>query len=204
GKPRDVASEIVKMIYPEGDGRIPIVSVTGTNGKTTVTRLIAHILSSPGVRVGMTTTDGIWVAGQEVAKGDTTGPRSAATVLFDPQVDIAVLETARGGIVRNGLGYDWSDVGVMTNIEADHIGQDGIETVDDILRIKSLVAERVREGGTLVLNADDPMLIGVPGQAKVSRIPKQVVWFSLSPENPKVRDTDGTAYTVQDGNIVEI
>ena len=135
GRPRDVASEIVKLLYPEGDGRIPIVSITGTNGKTTVTRLIAHILGAPGVRVGMTTTDGIWIAGDKVAAGDSTGPRSAATVLFDPQVDVAVLETSRGGMVRDGLGYDWSDVGVMTNIEADHIGQDGIESIDDILRI---------------------------------------------------------------------
>jgi cyanophycin synthetase len=206
GKSRDVASEIIRMLYPEGDGRVPIVSITGTNGKTTVTRLIGHILSAPDVLVGITTTDGIWVAGQEVVTGDTTGPRSAATVLFDPQVDVAVLETARGGLVRNGLGYDWSDVGVMTNIQADHIGQDGIESLDDILRIKSLVAERVREGGTLVLNADDPLLREVPQRPKVSRVQKNIVWFAFEAANPvleSARRSGGTVYFVEDGYIVE-
>jgi cyanophycin synthetase len=206
GQPRDVASEIIRMLYPEGNGRVPIVSITGTNGKTTVTRLIAHILAAGGCRVGMTTTDGIWIAGRKIASGDTTGPRSAATVLFDPEVDLAVLETARGGIVRNGLGYDWSDVAVMTNIGPDHIGQDGIETVEDILRIKSLVAERVREDGALVLNADDALLRGVPQQKKVARVRKNVVWFAFDASNPRLKEAlrkGATVYYVDHDEILE-
>lgn len=206
GTPRDAAGAIVNMLYPSGDGRIPIVSITGTNGKTTVTRLIAHILAGYGACVGMTTTDGIWIDGEQIAAGDTTGPRSAASVLSDPSVDIAVLETARGGIARNGLGYDWSDVGVMTNIGADHIGQDGIRDVEDILRIKALVAERVREGGALVLNADDPLLIGVPQLRKVARIPKRIVWFAFGADNPilaEARSQGGTVYFVENGWILE-
>jgi cyanophycin synthetase len=206
GQPRDVAAEIVRMIFPQGNGRIPILSITGTNGKTTVTRLIAHILGQTNSRIGMTTTDGIWIGGRQVVAGDTTGPRSAATVLFDPDVEIAVLETARGGIVRNGLGYDWSDVGVMTNIQADHIGQDGIESMEDILRIKSLVAERVREGGTLVLNADDELLRTVPDRPKVSRVPKKIVWFAMDAASPTLdaaRRAGGTVYYYEDGYITE-
>jgi cyanophycin synthetase len=206
GQPRDVATEIVRMLYPEGNARVPIVSITGTNGKTTVTRLIAHILGAAGCRIGMTTTDGIWIGGRKVSSGDTTGPRSAATVLFDPEVDLAVLETARGGIVRNGLGYDWADVGVMTNIGPDHIGQDGIQSIDDILRIKSLVAERVREGGTLVLNADDEMLRTVPQRPKVARVEKNIVWFAFDASNPTVKEAlrkGATAYYVDDGHIHE-
>jgi cyanophycin synthetase len=206
GKARDVASGIVETLYPTGNGRIPIVSVTGTNGKTTVTRLIAHILAESNSTIGMTTTDGIWVGRRQIASGDTTGPRSAATILFDPDVDVAVLETARGGIVRNGLGYDWSDVGVMTNIQADHIGQDGIEHIDDILRIKALVAERVREGGALVLNADDPMLVQVPLRSKVSRVPKRIIWFAFDAANPVLHDArqnGGTVYFVADGSVYE-
>jgi cyanophycin synthetase len=206
GEPRDVASEIVRMLYPEGNARVPIVSITGTNGKTTVTRLVAHILGAAGCRIGMTTTDGIWIAGRQVASGDTTGPRSAATVLFDPEVDLAVLETARGGIVRNGLGYDWSDVGVMTNIGPDHIGQDGIESIDDILRIKSLVAERVRQGGTLILNADDEMLRVVPQRPKVARVDKSIVWFAFDASNPTLKEAQrngATVYYVDEGHIDE-
>lgn len=125
GEPRDVGGAIIRMLYPEGaNGRIPIVSITGTNGKTTVTRMIGHAIAASAQTVGMTTTDGIWIGGEEVARGDMTGPWSAGVVLSDSSVDFAVLETARGGIVRSGLGYDWSDVGVITNIQADHLGQD--------------------------------------------------------------------------------
>jgi cyanophycin synthetase len=112
-----------------------------------------------------------------------TGPWSATVVLSDSSVEVAVLETARGGIVRSGLGYDWSDISIMTNIQADHLGQDGIDTIDDILRIKRLVAERVRAGGTLILNADDEYLVHVPQEPKVSAIPKEIVYISLNPNN---------------------
>ena len=184
GQPRDVGGAIIDMLYPAGaPSRVPIISITGTNGKTTVTRLIRHVLAGSGETVGMTTTDGIWIGADEIARGDMTGPWSAGVVLSDSTVDVAVLETARGGIVRSGLGYDWSDISVMTNIQADHIGQDGIETIEDIARIKRLVAERVRDGGTLILNADDEHLVQMPQHPKVAALPKQIVYFSLEPHN---------------------
>ncbi|HKP12392.1 MAG TPA: cyanophycin synthetase [Blastocatellia bacterium] len=207
GTPRDVGKAIVDMLYPGGaTGRIPLISTTGTNGKTTVTRMIGHALLGAGNVVGMTTTDGIYINGEMIVEGDTTGPASARTVLTDPTVEVAVLETARGGIVRRGLGYDWADVAVLTNVKADHIGQDGIKSVDDILHIKSLVAERVREGGTLVLNADDERLARLTERPGVSRINKRVVYFSLDAGSPviaKHRAGGGLAYFARDGWIIE-
>ncbi|HEX8290481.1 MAG TPA: cyanophycin synthetase [Pyrinomonadaceae bacterium] len=208
GRPRDVGDAIVGMLYPEGSpSRIPVISVTGTNGKTTVTRMLSHLLIDAGFMTGTTTTDGIYLNGERIVRGDTTGPVSAMTVLEDRAVEVAVLETARGGIVRRGLGYDWSDVGVLTNVGADHIGQDGIESVEDILWIKSLVAERVREGGTLVLNADDELLAGLSGRRAVARVPKRYVYFSLRPDNPVLLDNaraGGVGYFFRGGWIIEI
>jgi cyanophycin synthetase len=120
GKPRDVGGAIIEMLYPNGqNGRIPIISITGTNGKTTVTRMISHILNDGNRTVGMTTSTGIHLNGELIVKGDTTGPISARTILGDKAVDVAVLETARGGIVRRGLAYDWSDISILTNISED-------------------------------------------------------------------------------------
>jgi cyanophycin synthetase len=208
GKPRDVGRAIVEMLYPEGaPSRIPVVSVTGTNGKTTVTRMLSHIMMESGLVTGTTTTDGIYINGERIVRGDTTGPVSAQTILEDRAVEVAVLETARGGIIRRGLGYDWSDVGVLTNVGADHIGQDGIESVEDILWIKSLVAERVREGGTLVLNADDELLATLPEHRAVARIRKRYVYFSLREDNPVLLDaaaSGGTGYFHRDGKIFEV
>lgn len=208
GEAKNVGAAIVEMLYPNNaPSRIPIVSITGTNGKTTVTRMIAHAFAQAGNCVGLTTTDGIWIGGELVTKGDTTGPRSARAVLSDPGVDIAVLETARGGLVKNGLGYDWSDVSVMTNIQADHLGQDGIETIEDILYIKSLVAERVREGGTLVLNADDELLARLALEPRIQRVQKNIVYFSLKPHHITLKRhilAGGTAYSIRDGWLVEI
>ena len=207
GKPRDVGGAIVEMLYPNGEnGRIPIISITGTNGKTTVSRMISHILKESGLIVGTTTTDGIYLNGEEIIKGDTTGPVSAKTILGDSSVKVAVLETARGGIVRRGLGYDWSDIGVITNISEDHIGQDGIETIDDIINIKALIAERVRPGGTLILNADDPNSLRVLERERVKALPKRIVLFSLDDKNPLLQkhlDENGTVYFAKNGWITE-
>jgi cyanophycin synthetase len=208
GKRREVGEAIVETLFPgRSPSRIPIIAITGTNGKTTVTRLIAHALSQAGNCVGMTTTDGIYIGGELVMEGDTTGPISARSVLTDPSVDVAVLETARGGIVRRGLGYDWSDIGVMTNIQPDHFGQDGIEDLEDLLQVKSLVAERVREGGTVVLNADDPHLAQLMESRRMGGIPRNVVYFSMNENNRLVgRHTGdgGTAYIVRRDWIVEL
>jgi cyanophycin synthetase len=208
GKARDVGAAIIQMIYPCGsDGRIPIFSITGTNGKTTVTRMIGHVLAQTGQTVGITTTDGIYLGDRRIVEGDTTGPHSARTVLSDPSVEVAVLETARGGIVRRGLGYDWSDISVLTNIGPDHIGQDGIESVEDLVYIKSLIAERVREGGTLILNADDEHLARLMENPRVSKLKKRVVYFSLHENNPLISQhvaAGDTAYFLRDGLIIEV
>ncbi len=207
GVPRDVGEAVVDSIFPPGaPARIPIISITGTNGKTTVTRMTAHVLGNAGLYVGMTTTDGIYIDGEQVVEGDTTGPQSAQVVLSDPAVEAAVLETARGGILRRGLGYDWSDIGVMTNISDDHIGQDGIKSVEDVVYIKSLVAERVKEGGTLILNADDEHLAKLMECERVNRVPKRVVYFSLDENNPLVRShlqNGGTAYVAKNKALIE-
>lgn len=207
GKSRDVGGAIIDMLYPSGtEARIPLITITGTNGKTTVTRMIGHALSETGLTVGMTTTEGIYIGGEAIVKGDTTGPHSARTVLSDPSVEVAVLETARGGIMRRGLGYDWSDIAIMTNVQPDHLGQDGIESIEDLVYVKSLVAERVREGGTLILNADDEHLARLMEIERVQRVPKRVVYFSLRDNHLLIKrqlSAGGTAYFVRDGWIIE-
>ena len=207
GMPRDVGQAVVDAIFsPGAPSRIPIISITGTNGKTTVTRMIGHVLRNNKLCVGMTTTDGIFIGDERVVEGDTTGPQSAQVVLADPAVEVAVLETARGGILRRGLGYDWSDIAVMTNISDDHIGQDGIKSVDDILYVKSLVAERVKEGGTLILNADDKHLAELMQCERVNRVPKRVVYFSRDENNPLVKshlESGGTAYFARKQALIE-
>jgi cyanophycin synthetase len=207
GKPRDVGGAIIEMLYPAcNDGRIPIISITGTNGKTTVTRMIGHVLTQTGQRVGITTTDGIYTGDRRIVEGDTTGPHSARTVLSDPAIDVAVLETARGGIVRRGLGYDWSDIGVITNIGPDHIGQDGIESIEDIVQIKALVAERVRAGGALILNADDEHLPRLTDIRRVREPLRRIIYFSLHENNPIIAGhaaSGNTAYFLRDSLIIE-
>ncbi|KUL41290.1 cyanophycin synthetase [Actinoplanes awajinensis] len=207
GRARDVGDAIVRAMFPGGsDGRIPTVAVTGTNGKTTVTRLAAHLLGGNGRTVGTTTTDGVFVDGRAIHLADATGPRSAQQVLGDPQVEVAVLETARGGLLRRGLGYDWSDVGVITNITADHLGQDGLDAIEDLAHVKAVVAERVRDGGTLVLNVDDPWVRSLPGRPRVRADRKRLVWFGLDPANPVLTEhlgRGGTAYVLQDGWLVQ-
>jgi cyanophycin synthetase len=159
GTPRNVAKPVIDMLFPLGtQSRIPTVAITGTNGKTTTARLVAHILKMHGMRTGLTTTDGIYIDGQLYLRGDMTGPWSARMVFKDPTIEAAVLETARGGIVREGLGFDACDVGAVLNVQADHLGLRGIETLEDLAKVKSLVVEVVRKQGTSVLNADDPLV----------------------------------------------
>jgi cyanophycin synthetase len=208
GAPRDPGEAIVESLYPdEAPSRIPIVSVTGTNGKTTTTRLIAHLAASLGRRIGVTTSAGVFIDGTRIAAGDTTGPASAAALLSDPTVELAVLETARGGIVRRGLGYDWSDVGVITNVQPDHLGQDGHETVEDLVRVKAIVAERVHEGGTLVVNADCPNALAILDSPRVGRLRRSVVLYTIDPALPRVQEhvaKGGTAFLLEGGWLVEV
>ncbi len=183
GMPRNVAEPVLDMLFPPGTPcRIPIIAITGTNGKTTTTRLTAHIFKRTGKVVGYTTTDGIYIGEWLVEKGDTTGPRSAQVILRDPTVEIAVLETARGGIIRSGLGFDFCDVGVVLNVQADHLGSGDIETVEDLANVKSVVAQAVCPSGYAVLNADDPLVAGM-----ASKVKGQVAYFSLQEDNPIVR-----------------
>lgn len=180
GKPRNVAAEILKRLYPDPDAiRIPIVSITGTNGKTTTTRMIRSILTKAGHTVGMTSTDGVFVGEKNLEKGDNTGPLSAEMVLRNKAVTAAVLETARGGMIRKGLAYDLADVGVVTNISDDHLGMDGIEDTDGLAKAKALVIEAVRKNGYVVLNADDKYCSFMMSRAK-----GRIILFSTNKENP--------------------
>ncbi len=156
GEPQYVARPVIDSLFPAGaSARIPIVAVTGTNGKTTTVRMIAHVLKLMGRRVGMTSTDGIVVDGRLIKKGDMSGPKSAQTVLQNPTVDTAVFEVARGGILREGLGYDRNDVAVVTNVAGDHLGLGGINTIGQLANVKGVIVEAVPRSGTAVLNADD-------------------------------------------------
>jgi len=184
GKPRNVAAPVLDMLFPTlHSGRIPIVSVTGTNGKTTTTRLIAHIMKTAGEKVGYTTTDGIYIQNQLLYKGDCSGPESARFVLRDPTVNYAVFETARGGMLRAGLGYDLCDVGVVTNVASDHLGLHGIYTLEQLTRVKSLVAENVHADGYAVLNADDDLVFSM--QENVSC---KSALFSMDENNPRLKE----------------
>lgn len=179
GKPRKVGNAIVDMLFPYGSKHsIPIISVTGTNGKTTTTRIISHILKAQGMVTGMTTTGGIYINDKCIMKGDTTGPASAAVLLQDKTVDIAVLETARGGLIRSGLGYDLADVAVLTNISEDHLGLDGVDTLEDMLHVKSLVVEAVKSNGYVVLNADDQLVVQAAKRTKAN-----IIYFSVHEDN---------------------
>jgi cyanophycin synthetase len=184
GKPRNVGEDIVNFLFPTAESfRFPIVSVTGTNGKTTTARLIQHTLSKLGHTVGLTSTGGTYVGDRLIAKGDNSGPQSARALLANKQVTAAVLETARGGIVREGLGYDWADVGVITNITADHLGLDGINTLEELAFVKALVAEAVKDGGAVVLNALDAMTPLILARKQVTARP---ILFYNAPETPEL------------------
>ena len=182
GLPRNVAAPVIDMLYPQGKScRIPIIAITGTNGKTTTTRLIAHIVKNIGYRVGFTTSDGIYVGNSMLTKGDTTGPVSAEFILKDPTVEFAVLETARGGILRAGLGFSRCDVAVVTNIQEDHMGLSDIHTLEDMSKVKGVVVASVKNDGYAVLNADNPHCVSIGKNADCN-----IAYFSLDENNPVV------------------
>ena len=182
GLPRNVAAPVIDMLYPEGKScRIPIIAITGTNGKTTTTRLISHIVKNNGYKVGFTTSDGIYVGNSMLTKGDTTGPVSAEFILKDPTVEFAVLETARGGILRSGLGFSRCDVGVVTNIQADHMGLSDINTLEDMAKVKGVVVESIKRDGFAVLNADNKYCVSLGKAASCN-----VAYFSMDENNPVI------------------
>jgi cyanophycin synthetase len=200
GQERNVAAPIVEMLFPEGSSaRIPLVAITGTNGKTTTTRLIAHLAKVAGYSPGFTTTDGIYINGQIVETGDCSGPRSAAVVLADPIVDFAVLECARGGILRSGLGFDKCDISIVTNVSGDHLGLDGIDTVEQLARLKSVVPKCTFDSGYSILNADDDLVYSMGNELLCN-----VALFSMSPDNPRIKrhiDEENLAAFVENGNF---
>jgi cyanophycin synthetase len=183
GTPRNVAKPVLEMLFPPGTpNSVPIIAITGTNGKTTTTRAIAHIFRQTGKVVGYTTTDGTYIGDFLAEAGDNTGPQSASLILQDPTVEVAVLETARGGILRSGLAFQSCDVGVVLNVSADHLGLGDIDTIEQMARVKAVVAESVRPDGYAVLNADDPLVA-----AMVETLKSQVVYFSMDPNSAIVQ-----------------
>ncbi|MCC5906346.1 MAG: cyanophycin synthetase [Balneolaceae bacterium] len=200
GTPRNVAAPVLDMLFPPGQkSRIPIIAVTGTNGKTTTTRLISHIMKGAGRRVGYTTTDGVYVNDELIMKGDCGGPVSARMVLKDPGVDTAVLECARGGILRMGLGFDYCDVAVVTNVSSDHLGMKGINNLDQMTSLKSVVPESVHPSGFAVLNADDERVYSMRKKVRCN-----VVLFSLESDNPGImshREAGGICVVLKNNGI---
>ncbi len=200
GLPRNIAAPVIDMLFPPGTpSRIPIIALTGTNGKTTTTRLIAYIYRQTGKVVGYTTTDGIYVNEYLVEQGDNTGPQSASVILKDPTVEIAVLESARGGILRSGLAFDTCDIGIVLNVAADHLGLGDINTIEQMAKVKSVVAEVVSPDGYAVLNADDPLV-----SAMAEGVKGKVAYFSMNPDNPLIAEhlrREGMAAVYEDGYL---
>ena len=200
GLPRNVAEPVVDMLFPKGSaGRIPIIAITGTNGKTTTTRLTAHIAKSAGKKVGYTTSDGVYIQNQLMMKGDCTGPVSSTFVLKDPTVDFAVLECARGGILKSGLAFQNCEVAVVTNVAADHIGLGGINTVEAMAKVKAVVPETVFPHGYAVLNADDDLVYAMKKDLKCN-----IALFSMDENNPRIKDHsagNGLACVYENGYV---
>jgi cyanophycin synthetase len=202
GQPRPVGEAIVDMLFPDGqDGRIPLVAVTGVNGKTTTTRLVAHILRGTGQTVGMTCSDGIYVDNRRIEAGDCSGPQSARAVLLNPKVEAAVFECARGGILREGLGFDRCDVAIVTNLgEGDHLGLSGIETLETLALVKRTIVDVVKPSGTAVLKADDDLVAQM-----APKCPGSVVYYCRDERHPVVasaREQGGRAVFDRDGQVI--
>ncbi len=183
GEPQYVAKPVIDLLFPPGtDSRIPIVAVTGSNGKTTTARMIAHIMKGMGHKVGLTSTDGIYVDGRIVRKADASGPKSASMVLQNPTVDFAVFEVARGGILREGLGYQRNDVAVVLNVTGDHLGLGGIHSIKQLAEVKRVVVEAVPRDGVAVINADDPLVLAMARHTSGS-----VIYFSMDPDHERLK-----------------
>ncbi len=197
GKPRDVAGAVMDMLFPaNAPSRIPIISITGTNGKTTTARMVAHIYKLCGSTVGLATTDGVYINGNLTVKGDLTGPMAAQMILRDPTVDAAVLETARGGLLRRGLGYERCDTGAVLNIAADHLGLRGIDTLEDMARVKQIVVEVAKD--TAVLNADDDLCLKMAEHTKAENL----CYVTMNAGHPLVREhvrAGGRAIVLEQG-----
>lgn len=184
GLPRNVAAPVIDMMYPPGStSRIPIVAVTGTNGKTTTTRLIAHMVKMKGIKVGYTTSDGVYIQNRLLMTGDCTGPSSAEFVIRDPTVEFAILECARGGLLRAGLGFHNCDIGIVTNVAADHLGLKGIHTVEQLARVKGVIPETVLPDGYAILNADDNNVYAMRKSVECN-----VALFSMDEDSPRVKN----------------
>ena len=200
GLPRNVAEPVVDMLFPKGSaGRIPIIAITGTNGKTTTTRLTAHIAKSAGKKVGYTTSDGVYIQNQMMMKGDCTGPVSSTFVLKDPTVDFAVLECARGGILKSGLAFQNCEVAIVTNVAADHMGLGGINTLEQMAKVKAVVAETVFPHGYAVLNADDDLVYKMKNDLKCN-----IALFSMDENNPRIKkhsSKNGLACVYENGFV---
>ncbi len=196
GKPRDVAGPVMDMLFPPGTpSRVPIAAITGTNGKTTTTRMLAHIMQTAGYTVGMTTTDGVYINGELTVAGDMTGPWAAKLVLRDPTVDCAVLETARGGILREGLGWKRCDVGAILNVASDHLGLRGIDTLEELAEVKGIIAEVSKQW--IVLNADDPLVAPLAERSRA-----RPFWVTMNPHHEQVREHirgGGRAIVLEEG-----
>jgi cyanophycin synthetase len=200
GLPRNVAEPVVDMLFPKGSvGRIPIIAITGTNGKTTTTRITAHIAKSAGKKVGYTTSDGVYIQNQLMMKGDCTGPVSSQFVLKDPTVDFAVLECARGGILKNGLAFQNCEVAIVTNVAADHMGLGGINTLEQMAKVKAVVPETVFPHGYAVLNADDDLVYAMRKDLRCN-----VAFYSMNEHNPRIKkhcEQGGLAAVFENGFI---
>ncbi|MGJ8591140.1 MAG: cyanophycin synthetase [Aquaticitalea sp.] len=183
GLPRNVAAHVIDKLFPHGaTSKIPIIAVTGTNGKTTTTRLIAHLAKLKGYKVGYTTSDGVYIQNRLLMKGDCTGPTSAEFVLKDPTVDFAVLECARGGLLRAGLGFHKCDIGIVTNVAADHLGLKGIHTIEQLAKVKGVIPETVAPDGYAILNADDDLVYEMRRSVNCN-----VALFSMDENNPRIK-----------------
>ena len=200
GLPRNVGAAVLDMLFPNHKpSRIPIIAITGTNGKTTTTRMTAHIYRQTGKVVGYTSTDGVYIGDYLAERGDNTGPYSAAMILKDPTVEVAVLESARGGILRSGLAFDRCDIGIVLNVAADHLGLGDINTIEQMARVKGVVAETVKPDGYAILNADDPLVAEM-----AQKVSSKVAYFSMNPDNPIIAEhirRNGLAAIYEEGYL---